>query len=298
MNIVKNIKRILFYMMLLLIGFNCSAKSFHSKKCIHNKLQSKNTFWKGLQWGSIINFENDTVNEDYLKENALLYDVNFVFSHVPIDEGPVEVDTANSKKLYIYFSFMMPEDSEALKAWKSQYSYVGNKNDSEVDLEPFATTDNDSINPFSFGMSYRMANDSIFIESKRGEFDGDPNSINGLWKMQKYNMVFISKESAPRYDQDKLGDMNNAKAYDYLNNFKSKDKGIMYIYVEGTNTAYLKYYYWIENKKLYLLNKSKNYLMVLPYSITNNGMTLNYIIKEHEMPKSIVDYIDRTQASK
>ena len=152
---------------------------------------------------------------------------------------------------------------------------------------PFTITKNDSINPFNFGMGYKRSNDSIFFQCKRDTtYIGPSSGINGHWKMGHYNMVFMPMGTPHKHREEKTGFCLEEK-YDYLNNFKSREKGIMYIYFKDNKVGDLRYFYWIENNKVYLLNKPKNYLMVLPYKLSNNGNTLSWIITKHEMPQAI-----------
>lgn len=284
MSIAKYIKMII-YLLLLALTFNSSAKHINTKASIKQKKCETVSFWKGLQWGSIINFENEAANESYVKGNALLYDVNLVFSKFPLNDEATS-DTANNKQ-YVYFTFMQTDDKDALEVWNRQYSYISGRNDSEIELEPFTTTTNDSIKPFNFGMGYKRSNDSIFFQSKRDTtYVGPSSGINGHWKMGLYNMVFMPMGTPHKHQDEKTGFCLEEK-YDYLNNFISKEKGIMYIYFKDNKVGDLRYFYWIENNKVYLLNKPKNYLMVLPYKISNNGNTLSWIIKKHAMPEAI-----------
>ncbi|MBP3716669.1 MAG: hypothetical protein J6I79_04115 [Paludibacteraceae bacterium] len=283
MNIANNIKMII-CLLLLALAFNSSAKHTDSKRNGKQAKLEDVSFWKGMQWGSIINFENETVDESYVKGNALLYDVNFVFSKYPINDDAQ--DTASNKQ-FVYFTFMQTEDKEALEVWNRQYSIINGRNDSEIELEPFTITKNDSINPFNFGMGYKRSNDSIFFQCKRDTtYIGPSSGINGHWKMGHYNMVFMPMGTPHKHREEKTGFCLEEK-YDYLNNFKSREKGIMYIYFKDDKVGDLRYFYWIENNKVYLLNKPKNYLMVLPYKLSNNGNKLSWIITKHEMPQAI-----------
>lgn len=283
---------------MLMLAFNSSAHADHGGKKHKHEVCS---FWKGLQWGSIINFEDGHVDEEFIKENALLYDYNIVFTHEPLHNELMGSDTlvsGNHPKHYVYYAFMKPEDAEALKGWNNQASFLGNRSDSEIILEPINTSETDSVTPFNIGMTPNQVGNSIYVTSTREESDHvKADGVYGQWNTGNYKLVFMPKGTQHTHDvADSLSCLE--EKYHYLEHFKSKVKGIMYMYKNDDKVGNLRYFFWVENNKIYLLNKRKNYLMVLPYELSADGKNLSFVIKKSTMPKVLVKYLKKCELDK
>lgn len=298
--------KFLFCLSLIAFAFNCNAAAHHDDDHGHKGKKHKHevcSFWKGLQWGSIINFENDHVNEDFIMENALMYDYNVVFTHEPLhnelkSSGTVESNVENKQLHYVYFAFMKPEDPEARKGWDHQVSFLGSRSDSEISLEPINSSETDSVTPFNIGMAPNQVGDKILVTSTREESDHvKADGIYGQWNTGNYKLVFMPKGTQHTHDETDNHTCLEEK-YHYLEHFDSKVKGIMYMYKTDDKVGNLRYFFWVKNNKVYLLNKRKNYLMVLPYELSADGKNLSFVIKQSPMPKALVKYLKKCELDK